>query len=148
MIRILKGRDLVDQNRTGDQSHGRQGDRPQVASDTPHNCKRSDRMTGRSTTASGQKAKFRGDQRMSALASKAASTAPQRHFRFAPINGHQPTGAAGPFRANNGLMQAQETANPRPAAVGHGIWPAGRYHRLDHGQSPAADSRAGSWPRN
>jgi len=28
-------RDLVDQNRTGDQSHGRQGDRPQVASDTP-----------------------------------------------------------------------------------------------------------------
>ena len=34
--------------------------------------------------------------------SKAASTAPQRHFRFAPINGHQPTGAAGPFRANNG----------------------------------------------
>ena len=28
--------------------------RPQVASDTPHNCKRSDRMTGRSTTASGQ----------------------------------------------------------------------------------------------
>src|SRR5882724_9994292 len=46
-------RDLVDQNRAGDQSHGRHGDRPQVASDTPHNCKRSDRMTGRSTTANG-----------------------------------------------------------------------------------------------
>src|ERR1700682_5419953 len=28
--------------------------------------------------------------------------------------------SACPFRANNGLMQAQETANPRPAAVGRG----------------------------
>jgi hypothetical protein len=38
--------------------------------------------------------------------SKAASTAPQRHFRFAPINGHQPTGPAGPFRAKAGLTFA------------------------------------------
>ena len=37
---------------------------------------------------------------------------------------------------------------PGCSRAGHRIWPAGRYHRLDHGQSPAADSRAGSWPRN
>src|SRR6266702_7525669 len=35
---------------------------------------------------------------------------------------------------------------PGCSRAGHRIWPAGRYHRLDHGQSPAADSRAGSWP--
>src|SRR5215813_64203 len=46
-------RDLVDQIRDCDQSHSRQGVRPQVTSDTVHNRKRSDRMTGRSTTASG-----------------------------------------------------------------------------------------------
>jgi hypothetical protein len=39
---------------------------------------------------------------MSQMGQKAASAAPQRHFRFAPINGHQPTGAAGPFRARTG----------------------------------------------
>src|SRR5712671_2364886 len=31
-----------------------------------------------------------------------------------------PTSLQRPVRANNGLMQAQETANPRPAAVGLG----------------------------
>src|SRR5712671_7040868 len=31
-----------------------------------------------------------------------------------------PTSLQQPVRANNGLMQAQETANPRPAAVGRG----------------------------
>jgi hypothetical protein len=34
------------------------------------------------------------------------------------------------------------------ARRGTGIWPSGRYHQLNHGHSPAADSRAGSWPRN
>jgi len=43
--------------------------------------------------------------------SKAASTAPQRHFRYAPINGHQPTGAAGPFRAKADMKK--EPRRPR-----------------------------------
>jgi hypothetical protein len=29
-------------------------------------------------------------------------TAPKRHFRSAPINGHRQTGPAGPVRANSG----------------------------------------------
>ena len=34
------------------------------------------------------------------IGSKPALTVPKRDFRFAPINGHQPTGSVGPFRAD------------------------------------------------
>src|SRR5712691_10746570 len=41
-------------------------------------------------------------------------------FCSIPINGHRQTAPACLKGANNGLMQAQETANPRPAVVGRG----------------------------
>src|ERR1035437_7782826 len=42
---------------------------------------------------------------MAALRSKAVLTAPKRHFRFAPINGHHQTGPVGPVRATSGSEQ-------------------------------------------
>jgi len=42
-------------------------------------------------------------QREFDFASKGGLSAPERHFRSAPNNGHREAGSAGPFRAKNGL---------------------------------------------
>jgi hypothetical protein len=39
---------------------------------------------------------------MSVLGSKTVLTAPKRHFRSTPMNGHRQTDPVGPFRANTG----------------------------------------------
>ena len=70
------------------------------ASDTPHNCKRSDRMTGRSTTASGQSRHFDRGPATSDLPPGTDIVSPGRHVSNLPkteLAGMAALGAKRPF---------------------------------------------------
>ncbi len=51
------------------------------------------------------------DRPMAALRSKTVLTAPKRHFRFAPINGHHQTGPVGPVRAKRRRSPVQSACS-------------------------------------
>jgi hypothetical protein len=76
---------------------------------------------------------------------------------FTPMTGHRPHRRSLPKSAKKRhqpewassicrITPSREVSICSPAGTEFGL--GRRYHRLDHGHSPAADSRAGSWPRN